>query len=111
MRAFLFSFILLPVFASAQINRSAKEFAGEQVQDYIVKKLFKDQPYKPGWFGELKARKQQDSQIAWAIEHKFEIMETHKGPDNKAAASKSYKFMFYLDDKMRVLGADSFFSY
>jgi GH35 family endo-1,4-beta-xylanase len=111
MRSFLFLSILLPVFASAQINRSAREFASEQVQEYIVKKLFKDQPYKPGSFGELKTRKQNDSEIAWTIEHKFEITETHKGSDNKEAASKSYKFLFYLDDKMRVLRADSFFPY
>jgi hypothetical protein len=109
MRSFMFLLFILPVFASAQINRSAREFASEQIREYVAKKLFKDQPYKPGSFGELKARKEDNPEIAWTIEHKFEITETHKDSDNKAAPSKVYKFQFYLDDKMRVLRAESFF--
>lgn len=109
MRSFLFLLFVLPLFAASQINRSAREFASEQVQDYVVKKLFKDQPYKPGSFGELKERKAENSDIAWTIEHKFEITEIRKGSDNKTAPTKNYKFMFYLDDKMRVLRAESFF--
>jgi hypothetical protein len=109
MRSILFLLFILPVFASAQINRSAREFASEQVQEYVAKKLFKEQPYKPGPFGELKARKDGYSEIAWTIEHKFEISETRKGSDVKAGPSKLYKFQFYLDDKMKVLRAESFF--
>ena len=109
MRSFLFFLFILPVFASAQINRSAREFASEQIQEYVTKKLFKEQGYKPGSFGELIARKDPSFETAWTIEHKFEITETRKDADNKAATSKAYKFQFYLDDKMRVVRAESFF--
>jgi hypothetical protein len=87
MRSFIFLLLALPVIAAGQINRSARELASTQVQEYINKKLFKDQPYKPIYFGELKARKEPDPEIEWSIEHKFEITEMHKDGDNKPPAS------------------------
>ena len=112
MRSFLFLALILPVFASSQINRSAREFASEQVREYVTTKLFKDVPYKPVLFGQLKVFKDgKNFEIAWTIEHKFEIAETHKVLDQKTTASKEYKFLFYLDDKMKIVRAESFFTY
>jgi hypothetical protein len=111
MRSLIFLSLILPLFATAQINRSARELASEQVRDYVTRKLFKDQPYKSVSFGELKAHKENDSEIAWKIEHQFEITAVHKFSDELPGTSKSYKFLFYLDSKMKVLRAESFFSY
>ena len=112
MRSFLFLTLFLPVFGTAQVNRSAREFASEQIQEYVTAKLFKDLSYKPGSFGPLKVyHTKKSTEIAWTIEHKFEITETQKISDQKTATSKEYKFTFYLDEKMKVLRAESFFTY
>jgi hypothetical protein len=112
MRSLLFLLAAFPLFSDAQINRSATLFASEQVQEYVVGKLFKNQPYKALSFGELKARqKVKDSEITWTLAHKFEIMESQNFYNNKTAVPKVYNFLFYLDDKMKVLKAESFFSY
>ena len=112
MRSFLFLTLFLPVFVTAQINRSAREYASEQVQEYVTAKLFKDLSYKPGSFGPLKIfNEKRNKEIAWTIEHKFEVTETRKFSDQKTAVPKEYKFLFYLDEKMKVLRAESFFTY
>jgi hypothetical protein len=112
MRSLLFLVIALPLFSDAQINRSATQFASEQVQEYVASRLFKNRPYKPVSFGELKAQKKvKDSEITWTLGHKFEIMESQEFYNNKTAVPKVYNFLFYLDDKMKVLKAESFFSY
>jgi len=103
---------MLPVFASSQINRSAKELASEQVREYITAKLFKDLSYKPVSFGQIKSFEDKRTlEIAWTIEHRFEITDTRKTSDQKTAVVKEYKFQFYLDDKMKVVRADSYFTY
>jgi hypothetical protein len=112
MRSLLFLLVALPLFSDAQINRSAKEFASEQVQEYVAAKLFKNRPYKPVSFGELKAQKKvKESEITWTLGHKFEITESQEFYNNKTAVQKVYSFLFYLDDKMRVVKSESFFSY
>ena len=112
MRTLLFLALFIPVFANAQINRSAREFASERIQEYVTTKLFKDLSYKPDSFGQLKVYKEEKNlELAWTLEHKFEITETRKDTDQNAAISKSYKFLFFLDNKMKVLRAESFFSY
>jgi hypothetical protein len=78
----------------------------------VAAKLFKNQPYKAVSFGELKAQKKgKDSEIAWALGHKFEIKDSQEFYNNKTAVTKVYNFLFYLDDKMKVVKAESFFSY
>ena len=109
MRVLLVLFLLLPVIANAQINRSATEFAKENVQEYLSKKVFKDQPYKPGVFSELKSHVQVKAGIAWTIDHKFEISEKQKDAhQNSINVQKPYKFIFYLSDKMKVVRAESY---
>jgi hypothetical protein len=108
MRSILFFVLLLPFFATAQINRSAREFAGEQIKEYVTTKLFKGLSYKPVSFGQLRERKEKNNtEIAWAIEHEFEMTDQK---DQKTISPKTYKFLFYLDGKMKVLRAETFMS-
>ncbi len=112
MRSFLFSLLVVPIMSSAQINRSAREFASEQVRQYVTTKLFKDAPYKSISFGQIKSfQDKRNIEIAWTIEHTFEITESRKTFDAKPAVPKEYKFLFFLDDKMKVVRADSYFVY
>ena len=108
MRLLLFSLVIFPFFSSAQINRSATELARERIGEYIVKMVFKDQPYKPVSYGELKSYKKNRSDIAWIIEHKFEIEETQLVSDKKIVVRKPQWFWFYLDKKLKVILAESF---
>ena len=104
--------LMLPVLSFAQINRSAKELAGEQIQEYVTTKLFKDLSYKPIATGQLKpVQDKKNLEIAWTIEHRFEIKDSKHTSDQKAVSSKEYRFQFYLDDKMRVIKAESYFVY
>jgi hypothetical protein len=110
MRSLLFLALFFPAFAAAQINRSARELASERIQEYVSAKLFKGFSYKPGSFGQIKVHRENNNpEIAWMIEHKFEITETKKEV-GQTTAPKPYKFAFYLDDKMNVLRAESFFT-
>jgi hypothetical protein len=111
MRTLLFLFLTVPFFSNAQVNRSAREFASEQIREYITTKLFKDQAYHPVSFGELKNRDEKKSGISWTIEHKFEITETHTDEGKATAIPRQYKFIFFLDNKMKVIRAQVFYSY
>ena len=100
--------LLFSVQANSQINRSAMELARENAQDFLVNKIFKNQNYRPVNFGELEPFKQYDPNIAWVIEHRCEVgSETHfSGRDTTILTS--YKFVFYLDRKLKVFRAESF---
>jgi hypothetical protein len=112
MRSILFIFLAVPFLTTAQINRSAREFAGEQVQEYITTKLFRDLTYRPVSFGDIKTYDdKKNKEIFWTIVHTFEVTDKPKTFDQKAATTKQYKFLFYLDDKMKVIRADSYFVY
>jgi hypothetical protein len=103
--------LIVPFLAGAQINRSAKELASESIREYVQKKLFKHKPYKPGAFGEIKPIGDKSSDVAWTLAHKFEI--TEGGEDSferTAKMQKQYKFLFYLDEKMKVMRAETFYS-
>jgi hypothetical protein len=110
MRMILFLFLALPFVAGAQINRSAKELACESTREYLVTKLFRGDAYKPGSYGELKAWNNPRSGIAWTLEHQFEVTETNSSGYQKASeVHKTYKFLFYLDKRMKVLKAESYY--
>ncbi len=105
-------FILLmsfPIYLKAQINRSANELAREKVKEYIVTKLFKEGSYHPVSYSELKESKQQQTDINWSIRHNFEIIDSQFVADKKIAVRKPYSFAFYLDKKLKVLTAESFY--
>jgi hypothetical protein len=109
MRVLFFLLISFPFYLKAQINRSANELAREKVADYIVTKLFKDLTYQPVSYGELKESKQPQSDINWVIRHNFEIIDSQFVADRKIAVRKPYSFSFYLDKKLKVLTAESFY--
>ena len=109
MRILLLLLIVIPFFAKGQFNRSANELARENVKEYIVTKLFKDLSYKPVSYSELKSRKQPHIDIAWLMNHKFEIVDSQLVADKKIAVRKAYYFSFYLDKKLKVVTAESFY--
>lgn len=111
MRSLFFIMLLCPILANAQINRSAKELASETIPVYITTKLFQGKPYKSVSYGDIKSCQQNNSGVCWSIEHKFEITEAEKGGGQTHSGQKLYKFLFYLDKKMNVLRAESFYSY
>lgn len=106
MRIICLLLLIAPCLAQAQINRSAKELASEKIKEYIETRLFKDMPYKAVSFGELKTYKQPHSEKAWILEHNFEITETLLQSDKKITVTKPYHFFFYLDKRIKVLGAE-----
>ena len=107
MRILLVLLLILPFFSKAQVNRSANELARENVQEYIVSKIFKDLPYKSVSYGELKPQKQAHSEIIWSVNHKFEILDSQFVADKKIAVRKPYYFSFYLDKNLQVIMAES----
>jgi hypothetical protein len=109
MRVIILVLLLVPLVHSAQVNRSASELAKENIKTWLLSKLFKDQPYKPGTYGELKAVVDKNPNIAWLIMHLFEIEEPGVDPEKKAHIRKPYKFAFYLDKKMIVVRAEAAF--
>jgi len=108
MRILLLILISFPLFPRAQVNRSANELAREKVQEYIVTLIFKAKPYKPIYYGELKPENRHSSEIAWSMQHKFEIVDSQFVSDKKVAVIKPYNFSFFLDKKLKVIGAESF---
>src|SRR5262245_40579539 len=109
MRSVLLIIFILPFLASAQINRSAKELASETIGEYITTKLFKDKSYHPLSFGQLTPKHEQNTEVIWSFDHRFEITEERTIDDKKTPVTKTYKFTFYLDKKMKVKRADGAF--
>jgi len=109
MRITLFLLLLLPAVLRAQINRSATELAKENIQEYVTSKLFNGHPYQPVSYGELKSREEKNQEAIWSITHKFEITETETHADKKISVQKPYNFIFYLDKKLKVRRAESYF--
>jgi hypothetical protein len=109
MRILLLFLVSLPVFCGAQVNRSANEVARESVQAYIGTKLFRDMGYKPGDYGELKSQEDRENYIAWSLIHQFEITDSQFVADKRIAIRKTYNFSFYLDKKLKVIRAESYY--
>lgn len=110
MRSVFLLLLIAPLFVSAQINRSAKELASEKIQEYIETKLFKNKSYKAVAYGELKAVDEKNSRIAWTITHKFEIAGDSPAAQQSGKQPKAYKFLFFLDEKMEVVRADTYYA-
>ena len=107
MRSIFVALLFVPLVHQAQVNRSATELARENIKSWLLSKLFKDQPYKPGTYTDLKTVVDKNPNIAWMIMHRFEIEEPGLDPDTKAHIQKPYKFAFYLDKKMTVVRAEA----
>lgn len=110
MRQIVFVLLFCPVFIGAQINRSATELAKENIQEYITGKVFNGCQYQPLSYGALKDRKDRNPEIVWSIEHSFQITETITTHDKRFAQHKPYKFMFYLNKRMKVMRAETYIS-
>jgi hypothetical protein len=102
--------ITLPAFVHGQINRSATELAKENIRSYLTGKIFKAEPYHPISYGTLKPEKERNVDARWSIVHKFEITETEIEANKKFSVDKPYNFIFYLDNKMEVIEARSYFA-
>ncbi|HEU4633544.1 MAG TPA: hypothetical protein VFS22_06150 [Flavisolibacter sp.] len=104
----IFCFLtMLPFIAKAQINRSASELAQENIKEYINSKIFKGRSYKAVSYGQLKENKVYNMGILWAIDHRFEIGDVPNNSDKVfAAAQQPYRFIFYMDKKMKVVRAE-----
>ena len=108
MRILLFLVTILPAILHGQINRSATELAKENIRSYLTGKIFKAEPYQPISYGELKPENEKNADAKWTIVHKFKITEIKVGPAKKLSVQKPYDFIFYLDDRMEVVGARSY---
>ena len=109
MRVVLFAIIVIPGIVNGQINRSATELAKENIRTYLTHKIFKAEPYQPVSYGELKPERERNFDARWSIVHKFKITETEVESEKKLSVERPYNFIFYLDDKMEVIGARSYF--
>jgi len=109
MRILLLVVIMLPAIVYGQINRSATELAKENIRSYLTRKVFKTEPYQPISYGELRPENERDVDARWSIVHKFKITETEVEANRKFSVQKPYKFIFYLDDRMEVVRARSYF--
>jgi hypothetical protein len=112
MRSLLLLLIALPFFTSAQINRSAKELASERIQEYVMNKLFKNKQYKPVSYGEIKeVGNKKKTEIVWVIAHQFEITEGGENSfEHSDKTQQPYKFLFYMNEKMKVVKAETYYS-
>jgi hypothetical protein len=111
MRIILLLLFACPLLAGAQINRSARELAMERSTEYIQLKAFKKQVYHSVSFSELKDLQPTDkkSDLVWAIKHQFEIEEPRFLDGKKVVVRQPYTFYFYLDERMRVVKAESYY--
>lgn len=98
---------MLPFIAKAQINRSASELAHENIKEYINTKIFKGRSYKAVSYGQLKENRVYNTDILWALDHRFEIGEAPNRSDKVIAVTQQpYRFIFYMNKKMKVVRAE-----
>lgn len=103
---FLLLLVLLPVAVVAQVNRSARELAMENAQEYMTTKLLKGHSYKSVDFGQLKSYTRKDGEKVWLMEHHFETG-SNKRAGQETSAHKTGKVFFYFDERMEIVRADS----
>ena len=104
MRIIYLLLLIVPCLVQAQVNRSAKELASENIKEYIETKLFKDMPYKAVSYGELKTYKQPQTGKEWVLEHNFEITETRLQADKKNYNNKALSFFLLPRQKNKSVG-------
>jgi len=107
MRAILFLLLIFPTAVNAQFKRSATELAKENIREYLMSKLFKNSAYQSISYGELTSLKENDPDNEWYIKHKFTITGIQFHGYRKDSVQKSYDFIFYFDNRMRVFRAES----
>ena len=110
MRQLLWLLLCLPLHMQAQINRSARELAMENVQAYIIEKLFTQKRYEPLSFSWPRPYKPARgySDMCWIIGHDFNIRDSLPNAVSTQESSHHYRFYFLLDKKMRVRQAEEY---
>jgi hypothetical protein len=103
----LFFLVILPFIGNAQFERSAKQLAQENIQDYISTKLFRNRVYEPLSFGEIKTPAEKNREIACYIEHKFLVVEPGYEGDEHVTSRHLYTALFYFDSRMRIVRVES----
>ncbi len=103
---FILILLLLPLFSSAQINRSAKELATENIGAYL-KKVYKNQSYHLVSLGEPQLTRSKTTQLEWTIYCQVNIDRRTRNATNDPALATS-NFKFYLNKKMEVLSAETY---
>jgi hypothetical protein len=101
-------FLLICFHAHSQVNRSALELARENTEDFLTTKIFRNQTYRPITFSTLEPYKNYDPDISWVLEHKCEVLNTTRRFGKDTSTYTTYKFVFYLDRKLKVFRAESF---
>ena len=90
-------------YCTAQVNRSARELAAENIRDHVQHKLFAGRKYEDVSFGELqKFTSNRKTDIEWSITHEFVLKNGNTGDEVQ------YRFIFYLDRKMNVRLSESY---
>ena len=100
--------LVLAFSAQGQINHSATELAKENVQEYLVKKIFRNKVFRPLEYGSLEPYAHYDPDISWVFEQRCEVTQTVRYPGKDSTYTLPYKFVFYLDSKLKVFRAESF---
>lgn len=104
MRTLLFLMLILPTLASAQVNKSAKELAGENIEAYL-QKIYKGQDHTIT-LGEPKAYLSQGSEAEWKISCRVTFTDV---AGKKSSSQDAYSnFMFYLSRRMQVVSAEAY---
>jgi hypothetical protein len=91
--------------AMSQENRSAKQLATENIQEYLATKLFPSIPFKAKTYGELKKYiSSSKTNIEWTLGLDFVILEKRNGKVEEI----TFGFLFYLDRWMNVKLAEKY---
>ena len=104
-KAIIFLF-LIPIFAHAQINRSARELAEENIETYL-KKIYRDQPHYIASLGEPQIYQSNSINADWIITCTVGVGNKEEKKDIGRNGNFS-NFMFYLNRKMQVVSAEAY---
>ncbi|HEX2606553.1 MAG TPA: hypothetical protein VHK91_04200 [Flavisolibacter sp.] len=107
MRTLLLLLLLAPVWAQAQLNRSAKELSKEKIKEYVTTKLLAGKVYKPLAFEDIIPVRDRDPEVVWSIQHRFEAAEQEWVKEAVREENKMYNVTFYLDRKLNIRRAES----
>jgi hypothetical protein len=93
---------------NAQINRSTKELATENINNYLSRKIFKKQSFQVLATGNLQSYQLNSPDIVWTMESKLEAVELKRSYQNDSLmlVHQPYKFLFYLDKRLKVVVAE-----
>ncbi len=100
--------LFIAISSPAQINRSARQLAVENIGAFVTEKLFKSNTYQPLKSFDLQSVERVEDKITrWRMKHQFCIDGSCLAEEKKLpCAGNHYNFVFYLDEKMKVVLAE-----